>query len=304
MSKNKKNNTQSQGTSSITLDENDYRLHALNADGILFQERVRALLEDAGLSFHASEYGVDTGKPRVGGIHRESKLDLWFRLKQPGCIFEILVECKKADPKLKEWIFLSKHNSQNIYKAENVVRDNKSIWRRNILNVGYIGFFAFAGRELKGEWKKTKGESWKTSSERIEKACDQISIACNSIALRLQDSKDHQPTSGGMPHFVVPVIVTSASLKGCDIGKNFLQSSDSEISKAEVNFSSLNALVIQHALSSHLQRDLLVYQDELSQQYVQASGYIEVLICSPESAGSEIIGLCKSIAKVYDPNTK
>lgn len=280
------------------MDANSFRLHALNVDGILFQERVRTQLANSGLQFHSTEFGVDTGPSRAGGIHRESKLDLWFRTQEQGGVFEILVECKKADQKLKEWIFFSDHFLVPNFRAEIAVRGQNSTWKTARLNVPFNARYAFAGRELKGEWEDQRSQdpktSWKTSSDRIEKACDQIAIATNSIRLRLSQNKDPFPTHGGTPHFILPIVVTSARIFYCSL--KLEDSVKAEIAASEVHFEEVPSVVIRHPLASHLQPDLMVYQDEQSKDYIESVGYSDILVCSTVSAASEIKNLVSSVS--------
>lgn len=292
------------GSQSPSDHEIKYRLRALNANGVLFQERVRVIMEGSGYAFHAAEYGVDTGRPKAGGLYRESKLDLWFRRPIDGSVFNILIECKKADPSLKEWFFFPSTNSSPIFVSDLIRRGANHRWGKARFTTEFATVYAFAGKELKGTWKQKDLDAWKSSSERIDKACDQVTIATESIGERLADQRDMGPQASGRSHFIIPVIATSARLGVCELQGTFYESIDAEISEGEVSFREVDSLVLRYAVSSHLQPALVLKKDELSENFVKATGYLDILICNYQSVASTVEKLCTAISKQFGMNLR
>src|SRR5262245_36823232 len=81
------------------------RTHALNAEGVFFQQRVAAEFRRIGWTLAAQEYPV--AFPRGTGPlpGKEGRLDLLVRNSRQITHIWLAVECKKADRKYKEWVF-------------------------------------------------------------------------------------------------------------------------------------------------------------------------------------------------------
>lgn len=279
-----------------------YRMHALNADGIFFQERVSKIFKDSNLSYHTSEYGVSTENHLGSSLYRESRLDLWFRYSTNSCLFNILAECKKADPLLKEWIFIKDNDFHtNLLRVDYCRRGKNSSWSSGRFQAIFECNYALSGKELKGNWDKKGKADWKTATTRIDEACDQISIANYSIRYEYVKMSEATPTTGGSPHFLIPIIVTNASLFLCELNQS-KESHQSEIELNEASFKQINSVVIRHPLSPHLRAPMHAYEDELSKEYVSGTGYRDILIVNPEYAVSEVQKICEAVSKEFKKN--
>jgi len=99
------------------------RTKTLNMDGLVFQNLTRESLIDKYVLIH-EEFPVSFPPPKPGQMSRESKLDLWMRNpKESNPEINFLIECKKADPKLKEWIFFPSYQ-QEIVVVSKVFAEN------------------------------------------------------------------------------------------------------------------------------------------------------------------------------------
>ena len=279
----------------------ELRTIALNAEGTFFQENVRKVFEKSGFKLHAIEYGVSAGSAETK--YRESRLDLWFRCQLEGCVFNILVECKKADPKLKEWIFFrSPDDHPNLFVVDCARRNQAGKWQLQRFNTAYSNFYAFSGKELKGEWTKNGSDSWKTATARIDDACDQVAIALRSISMQYEKMTDLIPTFGGMPHFLIPVVVTNANLLTCELSAESIDRS--EVNVSEVLFDKRENLIIRHPMAPHMQMRLWSSSEELSKNFVFIGGYLDTFISHFLNAPAAVQALCKEIAREYKPMLK
>lgn len=100
------------------------RTHALNVEGIFFQQRVADILRQAGWTVVAEEYPVAFPPGNGPIVGKEGRLDIRAERQFPGYVTVLAVECKKADPDYKEWVFFPK--GENHIQAPVIVRKMKA----------------------------------------------------------------------------------------------------------------------------------------------------------------------------------
>jgi hypothetical protein len=97
------------GSMASPTTNDEWTLHSLNIHGIFFERWCRKVIDDSGYwRLIAANEPVEYPPPRDSVRGKESSLDLHAARSNDEYEAVLLVECKKNNPKLTDWIFFSK----------------------------------------------------------------------------------------------------------------------------------------------------------------------------------------------------
>lgn len=264
--------------------------HALNVEGIFFQSKCAKEVEKAGFELRFMEYPVSYPKNKPIEKTVESTLDIFAeKIANPHFdskkwAINLLIECKKANPKFKDWVFFKKIKTHlgtdelllNATMLKNIKRGKH--WKINFDKIvtkepfqyfeqNYISVppdiknpirqsldICYDGRELKGDYEKKN--AWKSSTERIQSACMQISIALRSFmfeTFQYQFKLFFEKMDPDDINYYIPIIITTANLFTVDYKIKDIDLGKGEIEESKPKFDSVPWLVYEYPLESYLQ---------------------------------------------------
>ncbi len=239
------------------------RTHALNIEGIFLQQRVAHILRQVGWTVTAEEYSIAFPPGNGPILGKEGRLDI--RAEKGFSTFRtvLAVECKKADSGYKDWVFFPKGEAQ--VKAAVVIRkvkdgaDQSATGRDrwdipSAITPFTTGLICQDARELKAEYGKP--DSWKSATERIEKACYQAAQATQALAAEIGDRQGLLLNARMEPEittWVIPMVVTTASLLLCRFDPRHVSLDTGEIDWTQVSYDSVDAVALEYPLPVHLQ---------------------------------------------------
>jgi hypothetical protein len=246
------------------IDPLQARTHALNVEGIFFQHRVADIFRRAGWTVAAEEYPVAFPPGNWPTVGKEGRLDIRVEKRFPERRIVLAVECKKADPDFKDWVFFPKGHDESIKSAQIIRKEKDGVattatghgrWEITTAIVGIdTGPTCQDARELKAEHGKTN--SWKSATERIEKACYQAVQATQALVteigrrqgLLLNNQMEPEVTTA-----VMPMVVTTANLFLCHFDAKNVSLQTGEIDRALVSYEAVNLIILEYPLPVHLQ---------------------------------------------------
>jgi hypothetical protein len=246
------------------IDPLQSRTYALNVEGIFFQRRVADIFRWAGWTVAAEEYPVAFPPGNWPIVGKEGRLDIRVEKRFPERRIVLAVECKKADPDYKDWVFFPKGHDESIKSAQ-VIRKEKDgattsttgrdRWEITTAIVGFdTGPTCQDARELKAEHRKTN--SWKSATERIEKACYQAAQATQALVIEIGRRQglllDHQ-MEPEVTTAVMPMVVTTANLLLCHFDAKHVSLLTGEIDWTQVSYEAVNLIILEYPLPVHLQ---------------------------------------------------
>jgi hypothetical protein len=240
------------------------RTHALNVEGVFFQRRVADIFRRAGWTVAAEEYPVSFPPGQWPTVGKEGRLDIRVERRFQERRIVLAVECKKADPGYKEWVFFPKGPDESIKSAQ-IIRKEKGDaaasatghgkWEITtaIVELG-TGQTCQDARELKAEHGKTN--FWKSATERIEKACYQAAQATQALVSEIGRRQglllNHQ-MEPEITTFVVPMVVTTANILLCHFDAKHVSLRTGEIDSTHVSYEAVDSIMLEYPLPVHLQ---------------------------------------------------
>ncbi len=204
--------------------EKDWTVHAINIHGAFFEAWCRDLVDRIpGWSLAYYKYPVKWGS-------EASELDVRADLQVGLTRVSLLIECKKGNPELTEWVFLRK---RRVFTATpslvaNLQLEVDAAGRVRLATSAMKGFpwmstVADDGRETRKDYRRytDMGTKTKTSSTAIYDAAKQVSIAYRAIVSEESSRANRQVPEVIVAHtprdlVFLPVIVTTARLHVCD----------------------------------------------------------------------------------------
>lgn len=261
--------------------DHDWTIHSLNIHGIFFERWCRKIIRDSGnWQLVSTNYPVAYKPADSHWPWKESELDVraiqggyqgYFR---PRRHLTLLVECKKNNPELVEWIFFPAGPRQLNYfpcvetqSAQSHV--NEPEVRAHLLQAALDLTVADEARETREAYReywaqqkdKTKPpkDMTKTSNDAITKATHQIALATQAIVAEEINLGEHfsrfNPETETLTdkHVFLPTVVTSAKLSVCEFDVNDIPESG-EIPYNRAKLTPVPYLVYRIPLPPHLQR--------------------------------------------------
>lgn len=239
------------------------RTHALNVEGVYFQRRVADVLDDESWTVVAEEYPVAFPPGNGPMLGKEGRLDIRAEKQFPGHVTVLAVECKKADPDYKEWVFFRK--DLGTVRAAAILRrekagaiqgsDGRDRWDIPTLIADLTtGIICNDAREVKAEYGKP--DSWKTATKRIEDGCYQAAQATQALVREIgirQGLLLDRKMEPAMTTWVIPMVVTTANLLVCRFDPARVSLETGEIDWNNVSYDPRDAVALEYPLPTHLQ---------------------------------------------------
>ena len=259
--------------------ENDWTINSINIHGIFFERLCqKSIFDHVQWKLKSTNYPVEFPPPNGPFRGKESSLDIRAELKKSDRVFTLLIECKKNNPELVNWIFFPKYfkpetSSVGLYQMTNKARsDSPGHWSTDTslktLNARHIQIpVADEARETRGSYLGYKGGSiTKTSSSAIQEAAHQVGLATMSIFKEDEEfsnvlGKTNPPQP--MPwskQILLPTIITSAHLFTCTFDPADVNAGTGEIPYGKAQLTEVTHLFYEYPLPRHLQskpRDLV-----------------------------------------------
>lgn len=205
------------------------RTRAINISGIPFARNCENRLGSSGWKILAREHPVAYRQPIETGSPNESCLDILTTynpdpdridgslhrgaLAKNDTSLNCVIECKKAHPEMKEWIFFRSSIRKKLFYPL-LLTETGDLPETPQKNFG-TEVRCDNAIELKGDWHDEKN-STKTGTARIQEACYQVNLACQ--ALCTNQKHELQALRRTNKHLIIPTIITTARLFIADEG--------------------------------------------------------------------------------------
>lgn len=238
------------------------RVEALNVDGGFFQRRCAQEFRGAkSWKVLAEEYPTEATSS-TGRTRDETAIDIlaggassWRR----ACLS---VECKKADPFFKEWIFFRKHGSHHRFR--NLAVEDKPNQRRvaiHLLEGNLSEVVCDYGRELTGRYGERDRDRTKTPSDRIQNAARQAVLGTRGVALGIANIL-YTPRENTMAWahgekalHLVPMVITTAKLYVCSFSPDDVALDAGSLAHEKAAFEEHSYVIYEHPLTGGLKFD-------------------------------------------------
>lgn len=248
----------------------DWTIHSINIHGIFFEKACRLIVsESSGWTLRSVNYPVEYPPARGPLRGNESKLDIRAESRDGNRLLTLLIECKKNNPKLVDWIFFPKPFASQrrpivVHQLRNMA-PNPPGWQSVGGLVSMVGDYEICdeAREAAGKYeeisKKNENERTKTANKAITEAADQIALATQAIVKeerRFSNLMGSDTRSLAMPwavQLVIPAIVTTARLFSCEFDPNEVNTTTGEIPYDKVQLIPRDLVIFEHALPPRLQ---------------------------------------------------
>ena len=243
--------------------KDDWTIRALNIHGIFFEQSCRyriAQLRDTGVV--TANYPV-AFMDDAGVVH-SSNLDIWADSFHEKIRLSFLIECKKNNPQLTEWIFFER---QRLNVPPGFIAHEIRFASEKDKLRAKPGIFRFwmntpvfeDARETKGTFTgNAKKDFTRTSNAAITDAANQVTIAFKDLfsAHSLQYNKslfDGKDAPNFERHIFIPCIVTSARLFHCIFDPTDVDGRTGEIASDKVHLAEIPFAVFEYPLLRHSQ---------------------------------------------------
>ncbi|OGY21938.1 MAG: hypothetical protein A2126_01035 [Candidatus Woykebacteria bacterium GWB1_45_5] len=252
----------------MTNQLNQKLISAINVQGILLQEKCADIFAKEGYKV-ITEYPVMFPKPSFGNFGKDVVIDIWARKNLTNVQIDFLVECKKADPKLKNWVFFKDKFSYSIGN-DNIkfVKGPGDNWNTNTILVDIQkelklehGDRCFMGIELKEKFKKgPEKDDTVATTQRISDASYQAVQAANGtfdeygeFYSKLQ-STPLQKNEQNL--FILPLVVTTANLLVADYDIDKI-SENGGLDAKDVSFAEKDFILYNYSIPGHIRFPML-----------------------------------------------
>jgi hypothetical protein len=254
--------------------QEDWMLHAINIHGAFFEAWCRHIVESTvgcTLSYH--NYPVEWPERTAQMRGDETELDIRADVREGDALITLLIECKKNNPELTEWVFFPKRQVRDdepsqVY-ALNTVPDAASHWSvtPRFERFRWASPVAEDGRETRGNYLDLKNEARKTrtSNDAISSAARQVCTAYRAITHQESSSAQNRlPVLEGpalLTHYrwqrFVPIIVTTANLHLCEFDAADVSPITGELPWEQARLRKVNHLRYDYPLPPALQWEQL-----------------------------------------------
>lgn len=261
--------------------DHDWTIHSLNIHGIFFERWCRKVIRESGnWQLVSTNYPVAYKPADSHWPWEERELDVraihggYRGRSRPRRHLTLLIECKKNNPELVEWVFFPTGPRQLNYfpcvetrSAQSHVNDPEI--RAHLLQAALDLTVADEARETRGAyqeyWARQKDKTkppkdmTRTSNDAITKATHQIALATQAVVAEEINLGEHfsrfNPEAETLTdkHVFLPTVVTSAKLSVCEFDVNEIPESG-EIPYDRAKLTPAPYLVYRIPLPPHLQR--------------------------------------------------
>jgi hypothetical protein len=171
-----------------------------------------------------------------------------------GIVLILLAECKKADPKLKHWVFEPHHPthiSDMPYFMFTNHGENSFTQDYNLPNLGYHSYGDYENCVNVFEFSEDKGAISRNADKvlRAYYAIKAPNAAVRGIVEKIP-SLSQQPAA---KHFIIPIVVTTANLWVTKYDPRDISKATGEIDKANLNLVQRDWLLYQYPLAFYEQ---------------------------------------------------
>lgn len=249
--------------------EHDWTIHSINIHGAFFQRWCEKVVADSkNWKLTSTNHPVEFPPPNGPFRGKESALDIRAELRQENQLLTLLIECKKNNPNLINWVFFPKHPLPRmtrvaIREIENLPRSNPEVgWdvRMSVKPIESAIPVTDDARETRGSYMRYKGrDKTKTSNRSISDAAHQIALATQAITLeewkfsRALGAASTRPVMAYRKQRFLPAIVTSARIFTCDFDPTDVSPATGEIPYEKARLNEWPYLLYEYALPPHLQ---------------------------------------------------
>lgn len=262
--------------------DHEWTVHSLNIHGIFFERWCRRIIRESGnWGLVSTNYPVAYKPLDSQWPWKESELDLraihggYQGRSQSRRHLTLLIECKKSNPELIEWIFFGSEPRRLDYfpcietqSAESQMNDCEI--RVNLLQASLDLPIAYDARETRGSYQEYQNqrnknksnlrEMTKTSNDAISKGTHQIALATQAIVAEEVNLGQHfgrfNPEASMLldKHVFLPIVVTTAKLFVCEFDDRDVDGSSGEIPFDKARLVPTPYIVYRMPLPPHLQR--------------------------------------------------
>ncbi len=244
--------------------DHDWTIRALNIHGAFFEAWCRDLVDRVpGWSLRYYNYPVDW-------LGDESALDVRADSQVGLQRLSFLIECKKNNPDLTEWVFFRKrrvftasptpvYHAQLIVNAEGAVSPGETSFR----GFPWTSVVAEDGRETRGNYRAyKKDDKTKTSNRDITEAARQVCLAYRAITgeeTRSAGRSIDKSMINTYPRWLifVPIIVTTARLHVCDFQPPDVDPKTGELPLDRAKLTEVTHLRFEYPMPRSLQWDAM-----------------------------------------------
>lgn len=265
--------------------DHDWTIRAINIQGTFFERLCKKIIAEAqGWKVRSTNHPVEYPPPNGPWRGKESKLDILAECRTEDIKLTLLVECKKNNPELIDWIFFPAldrvlHSSfafPSVTMIENIPNPDPSKGWSTQASIGSLtpGFKATDDAvETRGSYleyiKKGKdlNKLTKTAKNSIEDAAYQVALATRSIileedahsrALRDHMVRQQSDIQKGPPfkrQIFLPIVVTTAKLFLCSFDPTDVDTATGELPFEKAQIDPYPYVLYRYALPRSLQPD-------------------------------------------------
>ncbi len=246
--------------------EKEWTIHSLNIHGTFFERWCQGRIATT------EPWKVVTTNYPVAVNGHESALDIWAEIRGTNAKMFLLIECKKNNPELVNWVFFPKSRDFALFPGLGAANSANSIVLRATRTRLPV---ANEGRETRANYlayRKTDNKT-RTANNSITEAARQVSIATESILQeeveRGRLSAVHSMADLHINTTIVPVIVTTASLYLCRFSSQDVEQSSGEIPPSEVDLEPQGYLIYEYPLPRHLQQGHVMIDHDAQESWVR-----------------------------------
>lgn len=282
--------------------QDDWTVYALNIHGVFFERRcaeeVAAVPEWQVVS---TNYPVEYPPPNGPWRGKESSLDVRARkLLADNQIFDIQIECKKANPEFVNWVFFPKRGNSTSAPFRTMTSTNElpdsgtGSWStKAFMQSGTTAMpVATECREVRGDYLSQKGSNkTKTSNASIQEACYQVALANRAIVhedgelLNRARASGQHATPPWSRKTYIPFIVTTARLFKASFAASDVSLSSGEIPLTAVTLEPVTSVLYEYPLPKHLQHAPADPLPALSGVEIESFTRMDVVVVQVESLG-------------------
>lgn len=284
--------------SAAPVSEHDWTIHSINIHGGFFERHCRAVLLDRDdWILEATNYPVEYPPPNGPLRGEESELDIRACLQQGEDRLTLLVECKKNNPDLVNWIFFPvlperERNTITLSRLLNSPREAPQtgwVAQRSLEWLDHSYPVADEARETRCDYLNyKKNDKTRTSNVAITEAAYQIALASQHAVLEgsyfSQTLGDTDPPRRMPWHRQVflPTIVTTARLFICDFNPRHVDRARGEIPYDKASSMEVPHLVFRYPLPCHLLRRPADLADTLIQGLLDRWVRMDIMVVQSE----------------------
>jgi hypothetical protein len=280
--------------------QEEWTVHALNIHGVFFErscaETVAKVTEWQVVS---TNYPVEYPPPNGPWRGKESSLDIRARKQLPNeHLFDVQIECKKANPEFVNWIFFPKRNLTDATPFRTMVHANElpesgsGPWSTKAYMQGGNAEMPIASdcREVRGDYLSHRGgNKTKTSNASIQEAAYQVALANRAIVQeegellnRARTSSQHSTPPWPRKTYI-PIIVTTARLFEASFAAVDVSLSTGEVSPSSVTLKPVTSILYEYPLPKHLQHTPADPLPALSGMEIESFTRLDIIVVQADS---------------------